>query len=300
MKKILSRSSSFFFLSILTFLTFVIFNSCDKIEPPYTIENENIDLANCPVPVFDTLGNVYKKILVEDFTGHLCGFCPRAHIKLKELITTYGDTIVGIALHVGGYSKPDTSGLFTYDFRTNEGTDIDTKYGISNAGLPKGMINRTQYNGNIIIPKDSWSTVVQSMLTEPARIGIQIINNYDYSDSTFCTHNKITFLENITDTLMFFCCLTEDSIIKPQRNYDATPNDIPAYTHMHVMRDGLNGSIGVKINPGINEKDSSIVKSYSYHLKGKDYVHKNLKIVSYIYNLNTNKVLQAEERKVMP
>ncbi len=273
--------------------------SCDKIEPPYTVNNEVIDTARCPVPAFPALGNVYKKILVEDFTGHKCGYCPRAHIALKNLIGTYGDTIVGVALHVSDAYAAPSAGLFSYDFRTPEGTEIDQTFHVSDGGLPKGMVNRTKYNNSVVIDYQSWATVVQSMLSDPAKIGMQIINQYDDpDDSSFCTHIKITFLENITDTLMFFCGLMEDSITKPQRNYDATPNDIPDYNHMHVFRDGLNGSFGVTINPQKTIKDSSLVKSYFYNFKGKDYVFKHLKIFAYVYKTSNNEVLQAEEMKV--
>lgn len=285
-------------LTIVTiFVLFVV--SCDKIEHPFITNTENIDTAKCPVPQFPLIMNVYKKILVEDFTGHKCGYCPRAHTVLRDLINAYGDTIVGVALHVSDYyANPDASGLYTYNFRTTEGTQIDQRFYVSDGGLPKGMINRTKYNNSVVIPHTSWQTVVQPMLADQPKIAIQIINNYDEIDSTFCTHIKLTFLENITDTLMFFCGLTEDSIIKPQKNYDVTPNDVPAYTHMHVFRGSLNGAFGVTINNDITKKDSTLIKSYFYNLKGKDFVHKNLKVFTYVYKLNGDIVLQAEEKNI--
>jgi len=291
------RKYYLFITIVTTYCT--IFYSCDKIEHPFTTNTENIDTAKCPVPQFSVLTNVYKKILIEDFTGHKCGYCPRAHTALRNLINSYGDTIVGVALHVSDdYANPDPSGLYIYNFRTQEGTEIDQTFQVSAQGLPKGMINRTKYDNNIVISHTSWQTVVQSMLTDQPKSAVQIINNYNGSDSSFCTHIKLTFLENITDTLMFFCGLTEDSIIKPQKNYDVTPNDIPAYTHMHVFRGSLNGAFGVTINNNITKKDSSLIKSYFYNLKGKDFVHKNLKVFAYVYKFNGDIVLQAEEKNV--
>ena len=287
------------FLSIVTvFFLFTIF-SCDKVEGPFKEITENIDTAKCPVPQFPALSNVYRKIMIEDFTGHKCVNCPKAHAELKSLITTYGDTVIGIAYHVGYFAQP-SSGLYNYDFRTSEGDAIDQKFQISAIGLPQGMINRTKYNGSYIIDYQSWATAIQPFLGQTPKLAMQIMNNYDGDDSSFCTHIKMTFLEDITDTLMFFCCLTEDSIIKPQKSIDIpSPNDIPAYNHMHVFRDGLNGNFGVTLNSLKTLDDSSIVKSYSYNLKGKDYKHKNLKIVSYVYKFSTNEILQAEEEKVI-
>ncbi len=277
----------------------VIIVSCDKIEGPYT-ENEEVIPLQCPVPEFPALGIVYRKVLVEDFTGHKCGYCPRAHVKLHDLISTYGDdTIVSYAMHVSDfYASPDVNGLFTYDFRTDEGTFVDQAFHISDLGLPQGMINRINYNGSVVVPWNSWETVVQSVINTSPKIGMQIINNYNSTDSSFCTHVKLTFLENITEPLLFYCCITEDSIIKPQKSYDVTPNEIPSYNHMHVYRDGLNGNLGVTIDPTKTDKDSSIVKSYFYNLKQKDFKHKNLKIVAFVYKSSNNEVLQAEDEKV--
>ncbi len=236
---------------------------------------------------------------MEDFTGHTCINCPTAHNILNNLISTYGDTIVGIALHVGFFAAPNSSGLYTYDFRTDEGTAIDQAFHVSDVGLPQGMISRTQYNGSYIIAPFSWSTVVQSLIGQQPKLALQIINNYNETDSSFCAHIKLTFLENITDTLMFFCCLAEDSIIKPQMSLTVpSPYNIPAYNHMHVFRDGLNGNLGVTIDPTKTDKDSSIVKSYFYNLKQKDFKHKNLKIVAFVYKSSNNEVLQAEDEKV--
>jgi len=288
----------YFFFAFVS-LTFIVFLGCDKIKHPFIENNENIDTSKCPVPQFPALINVYQKILVEDFTGHKCGYCPRAHIALKNLISTYGDTIVGVALHVSDYyANPDATGLFTYNFRTTEGTAIDQRYTISNGGLPKGMINRTRYNNSLIINNDSWATYIQSIIGAQPKVAIQIINNYNSTDSSFCTHLKITYLMEMNDTLMFFCGLTEDSIIKPQKNYDATPNDVQNYVHMHVFRGSLNGSFGVTLPNGA-KKDSSVIKSYYYSLKQKDFIHKNLKIFAYVYKLNGDTVLQAEEHKVI-
>lgn len=289
-------------ITLLTILTISLFEiiSCDKVKPPYVIKEEIVDTSVCPIPQFPALSNVCKKIFVEDFTGHKCGYCPLAHIKLHDLIVSHGDTIVAAAYHVSDYyASPDVSGLYTYDFRTPAGTDIDQTFHASDNGLPQGMINRTQYSGNILISKDDWANVVQSMLNDTAKVALQIMNDYDDDDSTFCTHIKITFLQDISYPLYFVCGLTEDSVIKPQKYYGQPGDYVQNYVHMHVFRGSLNGSFGVQLNPEKTKKDSSIVKSYFYSLKHKDFMHKNLKVISYIYNYGNNVIMQAEAKKVV-
>ena len=56
-----------------------------------------------------------KKILLEDYTGHKCGNCPRAAEKAEELKEIYGDQLIPIAIHAGFFAS-DFGGNFTTDF----------------------------------------------------------------------------------------------------------------------------------------------------------------------------------------
>jgi hypothetical protein len=284
------------------FLVFIFLNSCDKIEGPYIENNDNIDTSICPATDFPVLTNVTKKILIEDFTGHKCGYCPRAHTELANLISTYPNRIIGVAYHVSDiYASPSTP-YYSYEFRTVVGNYLDQTFHMSDNGLPQGMINRIKYNGSFNILWQDWGTIINPMINEQPEMGIQIMNDYNSADSSFCTHIKITFLHTFTDTLMMFCGVMEDSIIKPQRNYDSTTvpdNAVLNYVHMHAFRKGLNGNIGSTLNYIKTVKDSSIIKSYFLNLKGTDYIHKNLKIFAYVYKNSTNEVLQAEEKHLI-
>jgi 4-alpha-glucanotransferase len=76
--------------------------------------------------------------------------------------------------------------------------------------------------------------------------------------------------------------------------------------YKYILLNELNGRITEEwgddrfseIDPTKTDKDSSIVKSYFYNLKQKDFKHKNLKIVAFVYKSSNNEVLQAEDEKV--
>ena len=69
------------YLSVaLTFLT-ISFNSCDEIKEG--------DYYKDYVPT-----NSSKKILVEDWTGHKCGYCPPAAVEIDSLKKKFGDKII--------------------------------------------------------------------------------------------------------------------------------------------------------------------------------------------------------------
>lgn len=54
-----------------------------------------------------TVTKVHRKnVLVEEFTGTDCGFCPRGLAGMKKLRHRYGNRFVGVALHWYNYSDP--------------------------------------------------------------------------------------------------------------------------------------------------------------------------------------------------
>ena len=99
------------FASLILFALF----SCDKVEPPYTTQTQT------PVDTGATKTYV-QKVMVEDFTGHLCGTCPAAHRVLDDLVNVYGDKLVPIAIHAGFFARTTTE--YPEEFKTTEGTTI--------------------------------------------------------------------------------------------------------------------------------------------------------------------------------
>ena len=108
----------------------IAWQACDKVSAPYK-----------EVVIHDTGA---RKVLVEDYTGAKCGNCPRASKEIYNLKAVYGDNLIIMAIHAGGFAEPYPYGMlpanptfFATDFRTPEGTNLDTDFGISGAGKSK-------------------------------------------------------------------------------------------------------------------------------------------------------------------
>ena len=84
----------FKYLATFLFSCCISFQSCDVIEEPFT---EEIVVGGC--------AEKCKKILLEDYTGHKCGNCPRAAEKAEELKAIYDDQLVSIAVHAGFFAS---------------------------------------------------------------------------------------------------------------------------------------------------------------------------------------------------
>ncbi|HIO73125.1 MAG TPA: thioredoxin family protein, partial [Flavobacteriales bacterium] len=51
-----------------------------------------------------------KNVVLEEFTGIYCTFCPDGHKRAQQLADDNPNDVVLVNIHVGGYADPGTSG----------------------------------------------------------------------------------------------------------------------------------------------------------------------------------------------
>ena len=291
--------------NIITLFSFIlIITSCDVVEGPYEIDTGNIN-------TIDT--NTYvKKILIEDFTGHTCQNCPSAARELEAIHNLYGDRIIGMALHVSkAFARPyplSQAPNYQYDFRTKWGKEWDNLFGISEMGLPGGMINRIGYPNEHRLGKDEWLARVITELEKETNFGINITVN----EGVITVNTEL--LNNITGDYNLVVCIVENEIINWQK--DGSEN-VENYEHNHALRSLLsnenlsnssNYSISDKIEKIINYDLASLEQfniDYSSNTaelgngNAGGWDSSNMSVIAYIYD-NTNKeILQVEEAHLM-
>ncbi len=281
---------------IIVFLSYLLF-SCDKIEGPYMV-HEIID-ASCDTPQFPSLGNTYKKLLLEEFTGHTCVNCPEGHQKASQLIDKYQDSIVVVAIHAGVFAQPELPD-FPADYRTAEGTEMNDAFGVQ--GYPSGMVNRLPFGGSIVMGKTSWGMACNAINKQDAKVSIQMISDFNNSEQKSCVHTKVTFLEDIQANLKLSIYMIEDSIISPQKNSNQTIGDVPTihnYCHKHMLRASLNSVWGVDVPNNITTAQQTFYKGYSFLFQGTQFNPNHCSFIAIVYDKNTYEVLQVEEIKAI-
>ena len=201
---------------IFAITSLVTITSCDKIKQGAFLEDTGGKCGQ-DLPAFPI-----RKILVEDFTGHTCGNCPRAAETAESLKQIYCDHIVTVAVHMGFFAEtknnPDSS--YAYDFTTTMGDELDTYFGIDGQGLPRGMVNRTIVNNKLILAFGDWATGVEAIVGLAVDIDIDIENTYDEATRTVETTVSSNFVNNLNGTYNVVVVLTEDSITNWQKDYD--------------------------------------------------------------------------------
>lgn len=281
--------------------------SCDKIDPPYT---EPI------ISPIDTTGNDSiitrtRKVLLEDYTGHTCGNCPKAADAAEAVVQLYGDRIVVLGVHAGFFSTPvppaplpsgAPQGSYFMDFRTIDGTTWDNpqNFGISTVGNPNGMVNRKIINGNRVVSYTNWASAVQTILNDSADIGTKIFTEYNSATRgvNITVRGKL-YSGNIPNNLKLVVLISESNIITWQTDYALTPNDhVPDYNHKHVLRGTVNGAWGELFANALTPAETILEKNYTYTLNNV-WNENNCSVAAFIYDENTLEVLQADEVKIL-
>lgn len=297
------------------FLLIVFSYACDKINTP---NQKPPTISNCISPSTqviksNTLTSNYRKVLLEDYTGHTCPNCPRAAEAAEALISRFQSSLVVIANHVSATFAGPKINSYKEDFRnpTSEAWDNTQYFGMSNAGLPKGMVNREKpYAQNY----SAWASLIPIALNKPQTAKLDVTSYYDVLTHYLSVNVKTTFKTSLPNPVKLIVILTQDSIIANQK--DGFPpvgalvdtNDPSLrlfYRFDHVVIESINGDWGqlVKSSPVLND---TLSLQNSCHLLNKCYTiakdvcinDKYVNVVAFVYDVVTYEVLQVEKLKI--
>ncbi len=293
------RTKKIFFAALIS----IAFSGCDKIEGPY---REQVVVQDfCATGIDDSIPN--RKVLVEDYTGHLCGNCPDAGVYLNDTLKAiYNHCLVVVSVHAGyfagtcptAFACPGNQppGAFTTDFNTQSGTAWNTFFGIT--GNPKGMINRVGYpNATHSKAVSGWATEIANQLALPTQVKLSITNSFNSSTNSVGVSVASELVSNLSGDYKLQVVITEDSVLNWQVWYNHTPEFVPDFIHHHVLRDVLNTTWGEALITGGAPAGTAITKNYTYTISNNWNVN-HCNIVAFIYNANTYEIIQSEQMSV--
>lgn len=259
--------------------------SCDKVEEPYIKEN-----------VWAPTG---RKVLLEDYTGHKCVNCPSAALTANELIEKYQDYLIVISIHAGYFAEPSSSGDYTYDFTCPVGNELNDYFEI--VSNPSGMVNRKEYNENLLLGVDDWAGAVGVEINKYPDAEITIENIFNQQNRMLNTSIEIKFLLDMEGIYRLCAYITEDSIIAPQMNNDNNIGPVPDildYVHKHVLRGSVNGTWGDVITNENITAESVFTLNYNDFEINSIWNEHNCSVIAFIYNEETKEIIQAEEKHI--
>jgi hypothetical protein len=188
-----------------------------------------------------------KNIILEEFTGISCGYCPDGHKIGQQLHDANPSDVFLINIHTGGYATPQGPGT---DFNTSFGAAIAGQSGLT--GYPAGTVNRHQFpmtqGGGTAMSRSDWGSASTQLLANPSPLNVGIQASADMATNTLVVDIEVYYTGTQTVTSnMLNIAVVQNNIEGPQSGMSLNPTSILPngnYNHSHMLRHMLTGQWG--------------------------------------------------------
>jgi len=232
--------------------------------------------------------NFRKNMMIEDYTGTWCGWCPRVAFAINAVHEQTEDAIA-VAIHGPGTNPNDTG----YDPYTYDATELEKT--LSAQGYPKGFLNRTvQWN----FPEpDNVAQAVALTQGENPKLGVAM--NAVITGNNISLDVNVVFGKNFTNDLKLVVYVLENGLIYDQHNYTSYYQGaiLSAYEHNHVLRGCLTNILGDAIAADQTTFSNTYTRSFNVAVPANVTNAQNVEFVAFVID-ETGKVVNV--RKVAP
>lgn len=248
-----------------------------------------------------------QKVLIEEFTGAWCGYCPDGAYRLDEILSA-NEKAIGVSIHAG-----DDMEISTY-------TTLDNTFNIT--GFPSGMVNRlpSAQDGKVPMSRSYWSSNTTTNLAKTAKCGLAIQGN-KLSGNNITVTVYAAFNQALTGTYTLTIYLVEDSVTGTGSGYDQAnymsssgaapdpnsiyyddPPTITGFNHMHVLRETLTDDMGDTIPSNVLVADGKHTITKTVDISA--YKISDLKIIAFVSKIGssgtTHEIMNVQEASFYP
>lgn len=200
-----------------------------------------------------------RNVILEEFTGRNCQYCPDGHRIANEIMASHPGRAWAINVHAGGYATTTYPNFITPDGNTIHG-------GFSISGYPSGVVNRSTAAGQ---SRSAWANLSNTQLNQPSECNIagRVQINPDTRMASITVEVYYTGNSSADENYLTVAML-QDSILGSQSGGSTwNPNQMinGQYVHMHILRDVITESAwGEAISP--TTQGTLITKTYEYQI----------------------------------
>ncbi len=228
---------------------------------------------------FTSTATMPKRVLIEDYTGTWCGYCPRVAYAIEDAIAA-DNRVIAMAIHNGDPMQ------YVYEASMRNRYKVD--------GLPTAKLDR---HANWSYPENYDG--LKNYIGTDAKLGIAISTSLNDRNAEINIQTK--FVESISEEIKLVVCLTENKLIESQANYydDGKGNPIINFEHNHVLRQAFTDIFGDDIPSSSTTKDNIYEKVFSANINTK-FNLENCYIVAFIVKTdgNSDEVLNVQQTKL--
>lgn len=229
-----------------------------------------------------------KRILIEDYTGTWCGYCPRVAWGI-HLLGQQTDNYVAVAIHRAS-SNPTDAAFDPYNYDTME---LENGLALP-AGYPKGLINRTT---RWRYPEPNRVAEVLELTNGDPKLGLAI--DTERSGSNLNIEVRTRFAQEFSG-LKLVVYVLENGMIYDQTNYTTyydSQDPIPNFQHDHILRSCLTSLFGEEIPAAQTGVAETFTKSFSIPMPANVVNPDNVEVVAFIVG-SDNAVINARKAAI--
>ncbi len=251
-----------------------------------------------------------KNVLIEEFTGRNCGWCPDGHVIANQICHDNPGRVWAMNIHAGGFSPNTFPNL-----NTTDGAAICTGFAVSS--FPAGVVNRSTATS---IDRGQWAakTNQEMALAAPCNIGGQAVVNVASRIAMITV--EVYYTGNSAEATNYLTvAMLQDSIWGSQSGGSMNPEQYVGgnYCHMHILRDIITPSWGEEITT--TTAGTLVKREYAYEIpetigtpNGVEVDLDNITFLAYvsekqqgattrpILNVNELTTLQGTEEAIYP
>ena len=238
--------------------------------------------ATAQTPQFVSTEPSNRNVIIEEFTGVNCGFCPDGHRIVREYEEANPGRVFGINIHQGVYAA-----MYT----TQWGNAIATQSRLS--GYPAGTVNRHVFSGTATaLPRNQFVSAANIIKAMPSFVNVAAQASIDLTTRTLTVNVEVYYTGDAeTGTNLLNVALLQDSIIGPQSGASSNPAQVTAdgkYIHMNMLRHLLTGQWGdsISVESGVIPQGTLIQRQYTYalptNMSDADVKLSHLKLIAFV------------------
>ncbi|MDH7514815.1 MAG: Omp28-related outer membrane protein [Bacteroidota bacterium] len=219
--------------------------------------DENPANDSTSMRIFTILGKSGEKhVLVEEFTGTWCGWCPDGSLQMQAIQSAVRQAVL-VAIHAGGVDS----------MIAPEGANLASAFTPS---YPQAMVDRVQFPGQSKVPinrsGNAWLSRTLERMQAATPVTVGIAPAYDPATRKVTVDVTVRFEDYVPpgEDLRLHVFIVEDRVVGTGPGWDQTnyysnnscfpthpyygeSNPIVGFMHRHVLRASLTGVWGIPL-----------------------------------------------------
>lgn len=215
-------------------------------------------------PTFVSTEPANKNVVLEEYTGTNCGYCPAGHKVANQIAAANPGRVMLVNIHQGGFAGNDP------DYKTQWGNALAAQTGLQ--GYPSGTVNRRVFSGSsTALGRDQWTSRSNTILAEASFVNIAAKAEIDASTRIMTVEVEVYYTgEADVSSNMLNVALLQNNVLGPQGGMASNPEQVidGQYNHMHMLRHLITGQWGdlLESESGNIPAGTFFTRTYTYTL----------------------------------